>query len=332
MSASIGLYSRRGGGGHFDTFAGNISRLLAIGGHSTVRIESRHEALIWPGLLLVLDADYDRQGYVSLALRRMIKGRPTLNMLWRTVAQEPSQNNKLVKQLFYALADAIPLTRSLAVVSARSSGSYRSHEIVDSEYWDLLLPDRFPLDEKVLSPDISKALGNEKAIVLAIGGLRYDKGAQFLIDAWCERSELREKFSLVVAGVREDIVERPDYEEVGISRIARRLSDAEWMALLNASSVVWACYAPSYDRSSGVAGRALQLSKWLTIRRGSLLEAELGETAKCVMIDYGKADSVAHALQSTLNADARPAYDARTGQAHSLKAFEAVITALGASR
>jgi hypothetical protein len=57
----------------------------------------------------------------------------------------------------------------------------------------------------------------------------------------------------------------------------RRIEDAELFALYGIADLVWSCYAPDYNQSSGIHGRAVQLGVPVVVRKGSYIDA-LSET------------------------------------------------------
>jgi hypothetical protein len=57
----------------------------------------------------------------------------------------------------------------------------------------------------------------------------------------------------------------------------RHIDDAELFCLYRNADLVWSCYAPDYNQSSGIHGRAVQLGIPVVVRKGSYIDA-LGET------------------------------------------------------
>lgn len=303
----VALYSHRSGGGHFDTFARNIARLLEREGIGNEVVASAAEAIRSDAPVFLLDTDYEKSATASIIIRRVLADRSTVAFLWRTYGQEPSQRRSLAKSAYYLLLKLLPRVTPITVVGLRAQKPYRSTELVDSEYWDHSLDgEGAPVFDEALYQSV-RELAAGRPVVLAIGGVRKAKGTGFLLSAWAA-SALHEDFCLVVAGIAEDVAE-PTAETFGnwrALRIRRRLSDAEWAALIATSDLVWACYAPDYDRSSGVAGRALQAGKSVVIRKGSLLEQDLAPLPGLVTTNFDDVDGLTVALMEYKKGRAAP--------------------------
>jgi hypothetical protein len=191
----------------------------------------------------------------------------------------------------------LPGVSLVRVVGLRAQQSYRLSEFVDSEYWDHSFEGGIPPSDDILREQVQRLAGS-RPVILALGGVRKAKGTEFLLSTWAE-SSLHQDFCLVVAGIQEDVIE-PSIDIFDFwraLRIDRRLSDPEWAGLIAESEIVWACYAPEYDRSSGVAGRALQAGKSLVIREGSLLDRDLGSIPGLVRTEFGDRTGLTAALR-----------------------------------
>lgn len=115
-------------------------------------------------------------------------------------------------------------------------------------------------------------ISHEKYLISAIGKQNYDKGVDNYIRLFNENLSLRQKYIFLIAGKVED-VDLKDLElfkENGGLVFDRFISDSELCAIYSVSDVIWCCYAPNYDQSSGVLGRAIQFGKRPIIRLNSV--------------------------------------------------------------
>jgi hypothetical protein len=117
-------------------------------------------------------------------------------------------------------------------------------------------------------------LANGRRIVLALGGQSYEKGFAQLVRIWLEQPSIRQHWLFAVAGPVEvasrELAE--SFVRAGGFLVDRRLGDGELWGLYGVAELVWACYAPTYDQSSGIFGRAVQAGVPVIVRSGSYLE------------------------------------------------------------
>ena len=62
------------------------------------------------------------------------------------------------------------------------------------------------------------------------------------------------------------------FTSAGGMLIDRHLSDVEIESIYLESDIIWSCYAPAYDYSSGIFGRAIQFCVPAIIRKDSYLD------------------------------------------------------------
>ena len=65
--------------------------------------------------------------------------------------------------------------------------------------------------------------------------------------------------------------------------IDKRLSESEVLLLQNKCNILWACYVPTFDQSSGICGRALQLDKTVIVRKNSVAEKQINKYTKNII-------------------------------------------------
>jgi hypothetical protein len=157
--------------------------------------------------------------------------------------------------------------------------SVASNWIYDPQLWDLQylgVPDLQNVES--LQAQIRGLAGN-RLILVALGPQYREKGFDFLVDLWLSSPELRASHLFVACGrvMRDSKAAANRFQEAGGVLLDRRIDDAELFALYGIADLVWSCYAPDNDRSSGIHGRAVQFGVPVVVRRGSYLDA-FGET------------------------------------------------------
>ena len=155
------------------------------------------------------------------------------------------------------------------------SSSVASNWIYDPQLWDLQylgVPDLH--NTEPLQAQIRRLAGNRR-ILVALGTQYREKGFDFLVDLWVSSPEVRASHLFVACGrVMRDCREAAKrFQEDGGVLLDRRIEDAELFALYRIADLVWSCYAPDNDRSSGIHGRAVQLGVPVVVRKGSYLDA-----------------------------------------------------------
>lgn len=77
----------------------------------------------------------------------------------------------------------------------------------------------------------------------------------------------------------------------------RMVSDEELLSLYGASDLVWSCYSPHYNQSSGIFGRAFQLGKPSLVRESSYL-ADLADILEhpALRLPFGEVNSASERL------------------------------------
>jgi hypothetical protein len=146
--------------------------------------------------------------------------------------------------------------------------------IYDPEFWDLsAMSNSAACNSNALADEV-KAAAAGRPVVLYLGGISDIKGFPFLVKIMLQNPALT-KTSLFVAAGRvpaSHFGAADDFSAAGGWLVNRFLSDDEVVALKIHAHSLWACYHPSYNSSSGIFGRAMQLGKRAIVRRGSYLD------------------------------------------------------------
>ncbi len=118
-----------------------------------------------------------------------------------------------------------------------------------------------PVDKKTAYNQLN--IESDAPVLLAIGGTRYDKGLDILLDAL---KNVKAPFHLIIAGKEEfitrDVINEKiaDYKDK-VSIFLEFLSDEKFALCLNACDIVVLPYRRSFDGASGPLGEGVALGK-----------------------------------------------------------------------
>ncbi len=222
--------------------------------------------------------------YFLVALLRSLFKLKTVGLVFRAKECVVKDTARLkIKFMLFKILKPNKMVTSLSIVPffvAPELCEICDDWIYDFQFWDVDFLESTVDDNNVgfaLSDIRDKAKGRK--IVCAIGRQDTSKGFDKFIQLYINSAKLRGEFLFVsggcVSGV--DNVQLRAFEDCGALLWNRRISDSELVALYGAADVVWACYSPEYNQSSGVLGRALQYGKSVIVRRGSLMECLASE-------------------------------------------------------
>ncbi len=236
--------------------------------------------------------DYFLRFFMASLIRALL-GRRTLGLTIRT---EATLNSNAAKhRLKRVLLRVLRMFSMVKVVSILPHWiepklkEFTDDWVLDPQFYDI--PVLFPhIESTEYSSTLKKRLldeAGERPIVLALGKFSRAKGISFMIKLYCSISQLRRRFLFAIVGTNVDL---PDqcvnlFIKAGGVVIDTGLSDTEFLDLYNVADLVWCCYAPYYNQSSGIFGRAIQLGKATIVRKGSYLDLlQLGYRCS---IEYG---------------------------------------------
>ncbi len=124
----------------------------------------------------------------------------------------------------------------------------------------------FPIIDKI--PDRNRArdffgISSDKKVLLALGGTRYEKGADILLNSL---KEVRQDNVLLLIAGKEEYFKRSDLERIDTGKTEviyymKVLSNMEWGMALSASDVVVLPYRRSFEGASGPLTEAVWFNK-----------------------------------------------------------------------
>ena len=168
--------------------------------------------------------------------------------------------------------------------------------ISDIEFWDV--PQKYMTAPPVTAASqrvLDVCRGRE--VLLVAGYLEVSKGLCFLQDLLESGVAGLERYCVVCAGVLgpdsskfQRLLARADLVE------ARHLSQEELFSLYGVADVLWCCYPPERDMSSGIFGRALQFSKPTIVRQGSMIHRLQTERGSGIAVDFDETSASAQCI------------------------------------
>jgi hypothetical protein len=206
--------------------------------------------------------------------------RPTVLLAFRAHYSLGDRTAKgALRRSAWRVARALPRTTALSIVPGESCpGITRVVDgtIFDPQWWDIDTTES--PDERYAARVREAAAG--RLVIASMGVQSREKGVPLFFRLW-EDERLRERFLFAAIGQLSPGLEggAGRFRELGGWLDDRVVSDAELLGGFDAASLVWTCYDPAYDQSSGIFGRAIQLGIPVASRAGSLVER--------LMLDFG---------------------------------------------
>lgn len=226
-----------------------------------------------------------------IAALRACWGRRTATLLFRGVEAAEGQSLRLkAKRFALRLAKRLPRVTILSIVpNYLHSGlaAVTSAWIYDLQFWDRTC-DELPLDGAVMRT--LREEGRGRLLIACLGRQDREKGLGELVNILRAAPSLSERIAIVSAGRIDPALAgvQADLGRFGVIVINRFVSDDELLQVYAAADLIWACYAPIYDQSSGIFGRALQFGKRVLVREGSAIQRiALALRAPAVAIPWG---------------------------------------------
>lgn len=257
--------------GHRRSYVDLFQRICADAGLTPVLLRSWKAGATDRNPLLVLMIEESFLGFVTAALGRALRGRSTTALLFGGAGLVNGAGIRaIVKRCGLRILTKVPNVTVLAITPfAVVPGLEELADgwIYDPQLWDL---EHAPEVSSPLAAEVRDVAAG-RTIVAALGRQSAEKGFDRFSSLWRSSPELRKHCLFVSAGEVDSSLhaDAGEFREAGGYLVDRFISDDELMSLYGVCDIVWALYAPSYDQSSGVMGRALQWGRPAVVRRGS---------------------------------------------------------------
>ena len=231
-----------------------------------------------PAVVLSLMIEDHALPFLMLAVARALLGRRTVGLLFMPgPCLKPRRTRLRVKRALLRLCRHWPAVSVLTLIPfhlAPGMEAIASGWIYDPQLWDLSPSTVACVPSTALSETISRR-AEGRSVIISLGGQTRIKGFDRLAAL---TPTLAQRFLVVAAGRVDETLgaEAAAFTAGGGLLVDRILGDDEMLSLYGVATWVWACYAPDYDQSSGIFGRAVQTGAPALVRRGALLE-KLGD-------------------------------------------------------
>lgn len=246
--------------------------------------------------------------FALVLARAIVRRRSTVIATRWHVASGRRSARAALRRLAHITLLAVEPIQVLSITPPTDDDHSRTPQFIeDVEFWDLPQPvfDHPPTSD--LATAVATARHGRKTIVV-LGTLERSKGLLFLESIFAARPELAQHYIIVCCG---EVMapSRADLEPLRLRAtvwVDRFLTRDELLSLYPVADIVWCCYDPSYDVSSGVFGRALQLGRPTLTRTGSIVARIAGRAGHGESVAYADVDGAAAVLLRRLPAPPRP--------------------------
>lgn len=256
--------------------------------------------------LVFLSVDDYFLRFLVQTLKRSFQRKKTDGILLR--AENLTQQNWTLKRLFkkilLRILKKIPGVRMIGIVPFQflpELKPYLTDTLFDLQFWDL--PILFPKIEASPQANIKFETLREKAkgrkIVLALGRQDESKGILFFFNLW-QHPEIQKNYFFGVIGKNRTVnpFEFDNFEKAGGFVWNETVSETDLISAYEKADLIWCCYHPSYDVSSGIYGRSLQTGRASLIREGSLLSRFAEQFRSSARLNYNDVNGSAKKLLS----------------------------------
>jgi hypothetical protein len=204
------------------------------------------------------------------------------------------------RRLYWRAMRSLPHVTVLSIVPVEvAPGLHRvvDGSMFDPQWWDL---DATETGGRVPTTDLARRLreaAGARAIVVSAGAQARQKGLEAFFCLWRDE-RVRERFLFAACGALEPGLAQAAAEFSGLGGHLedRNLEDLELLDLFRVADILWCCFAPGYDQSSGIFGRALQFGRPCLVREGSLLERMVRRYGRGISLPWDDPERAAAAL------------------------------------
>jgi hypothetical protein len=232
--------------------------------------------------LLFATAEDDLRTFISVSVRRSIRNKKTVALVMGAGrCFEPGHIKYKIKLNTFRMLRKFSNIRMLSILPFYLDSRFNevtSDWIYDPQFWDLAtVIENGQVPHTNIALEMA-SLANGRNILLFLGSPSDIKGFSFLENILLAQPSLARNMLIAVAGRINPPFKAAQSRllQLGVWFIDRLLDEDEVVSLKAASSILWACYEQSYNSSSGIFGRAMQLDKNVVVRSGSYLESIAG--------------------------------------------------------
>jgi hypothetical protein len=263
--------------GHRQTYA-DICRALLNAEPYFGSIRSSFVELCKVPYLICSSCDEFLGKFLLLSLARMLLNRRTVGIAIRAEGcLENTGLRNIGKRLVYRIFFIIPRTKIYSIlpffVEPRLAKIVKDW-IYDPQFWDLpylgIKPQMGSIPHELSSLE---SIASGRKIIVSLGTQNLIKGSEYFCRLYISSSELAKVALFVLVGncsaLSDDLIS--EFLKAGGIVVDRHLSDEELISTYMVADLIWCCYHPLYNQSSGIFGRAFQLKVNVIVRTGSYL-------------------------------------------------------------
>ena len=271
--------------GHYESYSKLVELILDRECKVVYKINIKE--FLFAEKYIVIDGDGVRLLLILITFLRSIRKCRTYFMSVRTESFVSKGLYARVKRFLLIVAKVQGYTRLISIHKGNSFVMDKLNSldavdyIYDPQLWDLGVFGK--CEEKPSELDIEgrKFLDGGKKVLLVLGALNNKRSVDELIAGLTELSKM---YQFVFAGViREEYLNKLYGHDIIL--INRYVTDEEIMYLYNMADIVYAYYAQDVNRPSGIFGRAVQLDKFVLIRKDGFLDQQYGAYKYAIKVD-----------------------------------------------
>lgn len=242
--------------------------------------------------------------FFFLALLRSLRGYITFGLLLRSenIVRQGLTPKRILKRILLRMLKHIPGTTTVGIVPFHILPELRTYldsTIFDLQFWDLplLFPKPLPSPKAQKHFAEIKKLSKGRWVIAALGRQDETKGTSYFFDLW-NISAIREKFFFVVVGSNRSIAEAKyqHFQSLGGYVWDENVSEEDLVSTYKIADAIWCCYDPSYDVSSGIYGRSVQLEKLSLLRESSLISKYADTFRTSLNLPFKKTEAASQIL------------------------------------
>ncbi|MEH6499669.1 MAG: hypothetical protein V7751_09815 [Pseudoalteromonas distincta] len=218
--------------------------------------------------------------FFLISILRAALGKKTAGIAIRPeVCLDTTRKKLKIKAILFKTLKKLEKVKTLSILPFTIESRLESlvdDWILDPQYWDL---NKSKINSSIPPTQINElvdiqASKDNRLIIASLGKQVKSKGSDYLCNLVINNPKLSEKYIVVLAGKCDGIDQclLEQFEKAGGVLVNRYLSDDELESSYQLVDLIWCCYTPEYNQSSGIFGRAIQNNKNTIVRASSYLE------------------------------------------------------------
>jgi|APSaa5957512535_1039671.scaffolds.fasta_scaffold02472_12 glycosyltransferase involved in cell wall biosynthesis len=291
-------------GGHRDGYASTFAAMTGLKIYRKSNLIQDLKAMIYPKVLFTACIEDGVVSFFVISLLRSFLQKKTIGLMmspWDCF--RPNKVKDIFRRFAFLTLKGLSQVKIICIVPFDVDPRYKrvaDYWIYDPEFWDMHVLEERRMATQVVS-STAKNITTGKINLLYLGRANSEKGFDFLAKLFLDNEDLFLKFHLSVVGEvsESSALAATRLRKAGAHVVDEFVSDESMFEFIRQASLLWCCYSPRYDASSGIFGRAIQFNKLPLIRKSSRLvdlAATLGKDV--VTIEFGNLDDALLSLKA----------------------------------